>query len=681
VAASIEVKRKLYSARRDARINVVIDPELIKNDSEALLLTALIKAYGDSAAGFAYYSPGRARSNIRPPDVVLCHPDVGVLVIDAKGHKIEAIEKVEAGHIFVKYKGRIHPKNVVQQVQDQMFEIRSDSLKKIRDVRKLPLFNCMIAFPNIRESEWVEQGFDKACPMRDLLFRDQLETKARFKQRVGQLVQDTLKQSSKKEPLNSDQIDLLYQVFGNSSVINRHRPPRAYIDEDSLGCYVDEMEALDKYLSREQENLSRMRFEGSPRLVRGVAGSGKSVVLANIVARYMHRRMDSLEIPMFPQQEISIAVTCFNRALVDFLKQKIRLAYREQTMSDNIPSSVMLVRNFHSLMYALNHHRGWPLEDVDMDILYNDGPEKWAGIYRDQIKQFSEQSPEQYHACCFDAIFVDEGQDLGPIEYQLILDLVRPNEITGEKPIMIFYDDAQNIYGRSRPIWKDLNINVVGERSNVMRECFRNTRQIVELAFNVLLGSQAPTDVRVQTRTYADISYLKERGVIEEAGDHIRVGFAEREGRLPEIMSFSDQDKEIAWLTSEIVRLIKEENVRPEDILVLFRSKYYFNYTLLEEKIIAHLPDLEFIHPFGGSSDRDRYIFQPDKLTISTVNGAKGYDAPIVFIVGTDLFGDDKKGRAVFYVAATRAKLLLYISGTNGYHSLLTEAEAVSQML
>jgi superfamily I DNA and RNA helicase len=214
-----------------------------------------------------------------------------------------------------------------------------------------------------------------------------------------------------------------------------------------------------------------------------------------------------------------------------------------------------------------------------------------------------------------------------------------------------------------------------------MRECFRNTRQIVELAFNVLLGSQAPTDVRVQTRTYADISYLKERGVIEEAGDHIRVGFADREGSLPVIMSFSDQDKEIEWITSEIVRLIKDENVRPEDILVLFRSGDYFNYTSLEEKIIAQLPDIEFIHPFGGSSDRDRYIFQPDKLTISTVNGAKGYDAPIVFLVGTDLFSDDKKGRAIFYVAATRAKLLLYISGTNGYHSLLREAEAVRQML
>jgi superfamily I DNA and RNA helicase len=146
-------------------------------------------------------------------------------------------------------------------------------------------------------------------------------------------------------------------------------------------------------------------------------------------------------------------------------------------------------------------------------------------------------------------------------------------------------------------------------------------------------------------------------------------------------MSFSDQDKEIAWLTSEIVKLIKDENVRPEDILVLFRSKYYFNYTLLEEKIIAQLPDLEFIHPFGDFADRNRYIFQPDKLTVSTVNGAKGYDAPIVFLVGTDLLGDDKKGRAVFYVAATRAKLLLYISGTNSYRSLLREAEAVRQML
>ena len=152
---SRDQKIKLASADRNAKIHTVIDLELIKNEEEAILLTALLKAYGNSPAGFLYYSPGRARSQERPPDAVLCHPDIGLLVIEAKSHPIDLIQSVEAGNILLRYHGRIFPKNISQQVENQMFEIRGDALKLIRDTRLLPLTNSMVAFPNISESEWV----------------------------------------------------------------------------------------------------------------------------------------------------------------------------------------------------------------------------------------------------------------------------------------------------------------------------------------------------------------------------------------------------------------------------------------------------------------------------------------------------------------------------------------------
>lgn len=680
MAVSRERLVKLASARRDAKIRIVIDLELIKNDAEADLLTALIKAYGDSPAGFIYYSPGRARAIERPPDAVLCHPEVGILVIDAKNHPIEAIEGVEAGHIFVRYQGRIEPKNVVQQVENQMFEIRSDALRLIRNEHKLPLTNALVAFPNIAESEWVSHGYDQKHPMLYLLFKDQMETRARFKQRIGQLVQESLKKSKKNLALEIEQAEIIYKVFGNSSVINSKRSPRSSIEENTLGSYVDEVVALDKYLSREQEDLSRMAFDDSPRLIRGVAGSGKSIVLANLVARYLHRRLSSLETPLFPEQGLSIAVTCYNRALVDFLRQKIRWAYREQTLIEDIPSAVLNINHLNGLIYSL-HQWGWPIDYIRKDEMKKLGPTATAARYREQIHEFATNSPDQYYASCFDAIFIDEGQDFEPEEYRLILDLIRKNEISGEKPIAIFYDDAQNVYGRTRPVWKEVGITVTGDRSFPMRECFRNTRQIVELAFNVLLGSQAQVAQRVQTRTYADVNYLKERGVIEETGDHIRVKFAEREYKKPIIKQFPHQSIEIDWLSTEIQRLIQEECVRPEDILVIFYQQSQFGYEELMRRIVEMLPGLDFVLPFGGSSDTDRYIFQAGKLTLSTVYGAKGYDAPIVFLVGVDTFSLDKPGRSAFYVGATRAKLLLYLSGTTRKGTLLEEAVAVSQYL
>ncbi len=670
---------KLASARRDAKIHNIIDLELIKNNEEAILLISLLKVYGDSSAGFLYYSPGRAKSSVRPPDAVLCHPDTGLLVIEAKGHTIDQIEGVEAGHILVRYNGRIHPKNIIQQVEDQMFEIKSDAIKLVRDERRIPLANSMVAFPNIYESDWVSRGFDKSHPTVTLLFKDHFETRSRLKQRIAQVVNDSLKLAKRTEPLDVTQIDTIFRVFGNSSVINDHRHIRQNIDESSLGNYIDEMITVDKYLSREQQELSRMPIDDSPRLIRGVAGSGKSVVLANLVARYIHRRLNSLETPLFPEKGISIGVTCFNRALVDFLRQKIRMAYREQTLEESIPSNSLVVSHLNSLMYYLIHEKSWPIDYINVNE--NIGPEEWAKQYRSQIYKFEVDQPEWYKESCFDVIFVDEGQDFAPEEYRLLLDLIKPNDVTGEKPLIIFYDDAQNIYGRSRPVWRDIGINVTGERSFVMRECFRNTRQIVELAFNVLLGSQAATATKVQTRTYADINYLKERKVIEEAGDHIRVGFAEREDKKPEIREFPEEISEIDWISSEIIRLIQVESVRAEDILVVFYRQSLFKYQSLMTKINEELPDLKFTLPFGDSPDKDKLIFQAGKLTISNVYGVKGYDAPIVFIAGTDKFNNNREGRASFYVGATRAKLFLYLTGIEKEDSLLKEAKKIYQLL
>lgn len=676
---SAELSRGLIAAVRDARIKV-LGYDLCKNDAEAQLLLAITAAYGSSAAGFIYASPSRARSTLRPPDVVLCHPEVGLLVLEAKSHPISMVEGLEAGSIFVRYQGQVRPENVIRQVEDQMYEIDSDIMKLIRDRWAKPLTNCMVAFPNISESDWRAKGYDKAHPSSQLLFKEQLENRSRLKKRIAHLVREGLQASHKEQPLTVEQVDVIAQVFGNSDVINEKRPPRAHVEHSKLGCYVDEMVALDKYLSEEQKDLSRLAVGASPRVIRGVAGSGKSVVLANMVARYLHRRLHSLESALFPEEQVSIAVTCFNTALVEFLKQKIRTAFREQTLTEDIPSRVLLTTHLNNLIWNLITKRAWPIEYVRVA----DVPDSTARarLYRRQIHQFASSNPEHYRSICLDAMFVDEGQDFEPEEFALLLDLVRPHPQTGEKPLIIFYDDAQNLYGRTRPVWNDIGINVaVGDRSRVMRECFRNTRQIVELAFNVLLGSQAPPSIRVQTRTYADVAYLKDRGLVEEVGDHFRVGFAEREYSAPTVQSFPHEVVEIGWLAQEIVRLIRDEEVRPEDIVVIFYRPASFDHRRLESKIQAELPQLRFIHPFGDSPDKDRYIFQPGCLTISTVYGSKGYDAPITFVVGADRFEYDKEGRAAFYVAATRAKLLLYVTGVDRPPSLLEEARAVSQVL
>ena len=88
----------------------------------------------------------------------------------------------------------------------------------------------------------------------------------------------------------------------------------------------------------------------------------------------------------------------------------------------------------------------------------------------------------------------------------------------------MFYDDAQNLLGRERPNWKSLGLNVVGGRSNVMTQCFRNTRPIVEAAFNVLYGRFAGSRDGVPTKEFGDIATLEEKGLIEDEGGRYGCG-------------------------------------------------------------------------------------------------------------------------------------------------------------
>jgi superfamily I DNA and RNA helicase len=262
-----------------------------------------------------------------------------------------------------------------------------------------------------------------------------------------------------------------------------------------------------------------------------------------------------------------------------------------------------------------------------------------------------------------------------------LMRLVRVDPNTGLKNIVIFYDDAQNLYGRPRPTWSKLGIDVAGRRTRVMQTCFRNTREIVEFAFNLLLGVKS--EVRAETRQFADVKYLEEKGLVEELSDRWRVHFAERTfDTPPEVRLFHSREDELKWLLETISYLTDKEEVRPEDILVVFRTD--FDYRNLSERICARCPKLtNFIKPYGKPSnpDKDRYIFEECALTLGTVESVKGYDAPIVFLIGADFMQNDKKGRAFFYVAATRAKMRLYVSARAVKGSLAEEALTVRELL
>ena len=112
----------------------------------------------------------------------------------------------------------------------------------------------------------------------------------------------------------ADQLDCVWQAFGDSSVLYHKMEDREArkIAEGTLGDLFDERAEIYKALSDDQQRLSSQDWGEGPRLVRGVAGSGKTIVLANNLARRFHRQSQEdgdLLGPQPPPRILAVATT------------------------------------------------------------------------------------------------------------------------------------------------------------------------------------------------------------------------------------------------------------------------------------------------------------------------------------------------------------------------------------
>jgi hypothetical protein len=185
-----------------------------------------------------------------------------------------------------------------------------------------------------------------------------------------------------------------------------------------------------------------------------------------------------------------------------------------------------------------------------------------------------------------------------------------------------------------------------------MTQCFRNTRSIVEATFNVLYGTCAVSSGLVPTREYGDIGTLEEKGLIHNDGGFWRVKFAGRNGMKPRMSLAANLDEENGLIVARLRWLIEQQEVRVQDIQVLAFHRQRVE-QLAEAVNAAKIPAIAGTHI--AFNEKDRPLGQKDRLTLSTVASAKGYDAYCVLLASANEFTTDVTGRANFYVGCTRA--------------------------
>ncbi len=642
----------------------VIDAEGVETSTHREVLLVIAQTF-DSAGVTILCEPSVVGAKSGRPDIAIVDPESGVHVVEVKGIELkQVLSQLLGGGLEIQYESSRSRKDPIKQASKAMFDIK-DAASRHFGGELNAVFEHWVAFPRIRRSDWEAKFGDELSRRSEVLFADDLESS-----RLG----DRMRSSARKrfegrERVPELQVRSLMAAFGDSAalaVIDRPLDaPRAA--EGSKGERLTDALGEHRALTEQQQRLASQSWADGPRLVRGVAGSGKTAVLATQVAKMVERRKSQpSDLFATGSRRERILVVCYNRTLVPFIHERIQLAYLQRTGAQ-LPSGFVVVQTINQFYSALDR-----LEMISFigpkDV---EDPGERARTYLTELKSKGVLVEEQrYHA-----VVVDEGQDLHEDEYRVLLEFT--DRGADESPRMfVFYDDAQNLFDRKRPVWSALGLEVRG-RTAVMEECFRNTRQIIEPAFNVLLGTHAANPNLVRMREYADVAGLRARGLVESHGRHYEVKFAARNGDVVRITRSRSAAHEADLVAARAAELLSSDGLMPHDLLILTWTRQRAEE--LARRIAWEVGE-SMVRLVSATSQKDSLAVQQGTIAVSTVNSVKGYDAPCVLMVSGNEFSDSKKGRATFYVGCTRAREWLEVSSW-GESTLMSEFErAVAAM-
>ncbi len=246
------------------------------------------------------------------------------------------------------------------------------------------------------------------------------------------------------------------RVHLNQSVINR-LVDFIRIDFDlteTLGIRIEKSKRKVEELTDEQKNIVEELDENPRILVKGSAGTGKTVIAKEFAKR-------------FAEKGKKVLFLFYNRIVAERV---------EQEMTDT--DGKMEIRHIHRLFDGIYKHPACKMPD---NYYKDEWPEKCYYV----LSQMSEEETEKLR---YDVIVMDEAQDMMKMEYLMVLDLLLKGGLKDGNWV-ILYDERQNIYLSDR---MDVMDDIKAYRpaiSKLTKNC-RNTRKIANFNYDLTGGDK-----------------------------------------------------------------------------------------------------------------------------------------------------------------------------------------------
>ena len=570
------------------------------------LARVLQDALDDAAT--VWYEPLFDGSDERP-DVVVLVPDVGVLVLEVLEAKSGMIQGVSGDRLLVASSSGtrlvVDPLARAQRFAETLRD-RLASEPRLAVTDRLPVTASGV-FTYLTREEAEAKGIGAAIDLDRCVLREDVEVGLHDAPSFRRVVA-TLLDTDLRDPLSEEAEKLHRALIHPDTVIGSPQLPFHAVDPD------EELRVLD----RTQEALAKGLGEGH-RVVRGVAGSGKTLVLT-----YRARLLAQA----FPQHKVLI--TCFNRSLAGALGRQI-----------SAPN--VTVQTIDSLINGLLWRHGQepaPFKDTSLD----DRAQPALELVRSRGARLVR----------YDHLLIDEAQDFPTSALQVALAHLRQ----GSDSLLVVADAAQNIY-RNSFTWKAAGINATG-RTRVLDVSYRNTREILGYAHEFLLkGGEVRLD---DGRGDGDETVV------------VPPRLSPRHGSFPLLLHADSPAHEVLSIATRCRELL-DRGTPPSAIAVLYGSQWAAGFhwpgSLVKGLAREGVPCFWVTDP-DSRSNRDNVGADPSKVTLSTIHSAKGLEWKHVFLCG---YLDDKPerdlilNRRLVYVGMTRAtdELVLTVSGHHPY--------------
>jgi len=622
-------------------------------EGEIFLLRYLEKHFGDDATVF--FQPC---FNGDRPDIVVLDRVRGVIIIEVKDWQLSNYQLDNKNNWLLKKNGVLlrSPFKQVHQYKKNFFDIHVNGLleKSLRVTKFFGLIKPYVYFYGSTKTE-VFRFYEKNFEAMNLQMR---ENEAAIKAKAidfdsyerRRIYLDTTKSKLERDcstiAITTDRLDkisfpyngvnLLYDNSVYKELLRLLNPPFHYANDGAELKY-----------SKEQLKLIKSS-EGGRLKVRGLAGSGKTVVLAG-------RAVEA-----YKRHEGRVLILTFNITLCSYIHDKV------SAVRADFPWNAFDFNNYHRFItMALNNCE---IEVKVPDGLNYEGDDakeaRRVASLRDAFLEKNYYCNEKIFEGCdidkYETILIDEIQDYKP-EW---IKIIRAYFLEKGGEIVLYGDEHQNIYGRAMDVKRRSKIvEGFGEWAE-LKKSFRYTANspIIPLAEEF-----QNSFLRETYEVTRDESYQKNLPI----------------GILAYGSYFFD---EIQGLADQVIQIAKRNSIHPNDISIIssqesILQKLDHSFRTSEnhkEKTLCSFPSWEVTHHKKYSqaykkisaSKKKGFNLNSGVMKLSSTHSFKGFESPFIFLIVHE--GDSPE---IVLTGLTRAKenIIVFMQSDSKYLSFFTK--------